>query len=124
MGKRSPPSLSLGLEGKGWVSEAEGPVQPVKPWLGIGNCHEPVRVALPGKNLPANASAGDLRDTGSIHGSGNSPGGGNGNPLLCSCLENPLGRGAWGATVHGVAKSRTRLKLSGVTGASRDVPAP
>ena len=37
-----------------------------------------------------------------------SPGGGNGNPLQCSCLENPTDRGAWGTTVHGVARSRTR----------------
>ena len=43
-------------------------------------------------------------------GSGRSPGGGNGNPLQYSCLENPLDWGAWWATVHGVAKSRTRLK--------------
>ena len=46
----------------------------------------------------------------SIHGSGRSPGRGHGNPLQCSCLENHLDRGAWWATVHGVAKSRTRLK--------------
>ena len=46
------------------------------------------------KNPPANA--GDLRDAGSIPGSGWSPGGGPGNPLQCSCLENPMDRGAWG----------------------------
>ena len=51
-------------------------------------------------------SAGDL---GSIPGSGRSPGGGDGNPLQYSCLENPMGRGAWQATVHGVTKSWTRL---------------
>ena len=45
-------------------------------------------------------------------GSGRSPGGGNGNPLQYSCLENPLDWGAWWATVHGVAKSRTRLRAS------------
>ena len=43
----------------------------------------------------------------SIPGSGRSPGEGNGNPLQYSCLENPMGRGAWQATVHEVAKSRT-----------------
>ena len=59
------------------------------------------------KNPPANA--GDVRDSGSILGSGRSPGEGNGNLLQYSCLENPMGRGAWWATVHGVAKSRTRL---------------
>ena len=51
------------------------------------------------KNPPANA-----RDSGSILGSGVSPGEGNGNPLQCSCLENPLDRGTWWATVHGVTK--------------------
>ena len=50
------------------------------------------------------ANAGDIRDTGLIPGSGRSPGEGNGNPLQCSCLGNPTGRGAWWATVHGVTK--------------------
>ena len=54
------------------------------------------------KNLPANA--GDIRDVGSIPGSGRSPGE-SGNPLQYSCLENPIDRGAWQATVHGVAES-------------------
>ena len=48
-------------------------------------------------------------DPGSIPGSGRSPGEGNGNPLQYSCLENPMDGGAWQATVHGVAKSRTQL---------------
>ena len=56
------------------------------------------------KNPPANAG-----DMGSISGSGSSPGEGNGNPLQDSCLENPMDRGAWRATVHGVTKSWTRL---------------
>ena len=60
------------------------------------------------KNLPANA--GDTRDTGLIPGFGRSPGGGHGNPLQYSCLENPMDRGDWKATVHGVAKSLTQLK--------------
>ena len=55
------------------------------------------------KNLPANA--GDLRDMGSIPGLGRSPEEGNGNPLQHSSLENPMDRGAWWATVHGVAES-------------------
>ena len=59
------------------------------------------------KDLPVNAE--DIRDMGSIPGLGNSPGGGNGNPLQYSCLENPMDRGAWWATVHGVAKSQTLL---------------
>ena len=59
------------------------------------------------KNLPANA--GDAGDKSLISGLGRSPGGGNGNPLQYSCLENSTDRGSWWATVHGVAKSRTRL---------------
>ena len=55
------------------------------------------------------ASACNVGDLGSIPGSGRSPGEGNGNPLWYSCLENPMDRGAWWATVHGVAKSRTGL---------------
>ena len=57
------------------------------------------------KNPPANG--GDKRNRGSVPGSGRSPGGGNGNPLQYSCLENSIDRGAWRAAVHGVAKSRT-----------------
>ena len=49
---------------------------------------------------------------GSIPGPGRSPGKGNGNPLHCSCLENPMGRGVWLATVQGVTKSRTRQRLA------------
>ena len=49
-------------------------------------------------------SAGDAADTGLIAGLGRSPGGGHGNPLQYSCLENRMDRGAWRATVHGVAK--------------------
>ena len=65
------------------------------------------QVALLVKNLPA--SAGHIRDVGSIPGSGRSPGGGNGNPLQYSCLENPTDRGAWPATVHRVTKRQTLL---------------
>ena len=54
------------------------------------------------KNLPAKAV--DVRDTGGIPGSGRSPGGGHGNPLQYSCLENPIYRGAWQATVHRFAE--------------------
>ena len=59
------------------------------------------------KNLPANA--GDSGDMGSIPGSERSPGEGNGKLLQYFCLENSMDRGAWQATVHGVAKSWTRL---------------
>ena len=66
------------------------------------------QVMLVVKNLPANA--GDVRDLGSIHGSGRSPGGGHGNPLQYSYLDNPMDRGAWQATIHRVTKTRTWLK--------------
>ena len=56
------------------------------------------------------ASACNARDLGSISGLGRSPGEGNGNPLQYSCLENPMKGGAWQTTVHGVAKSQTRLR--------------
>ena len=57
------------------------------------------------KNLPANV--GDIRDMGVIPGLGRSPGRGHGNPLQYSCLEKPMDRGAWWATVHGVTESDT-----------------
>ena len=55
------------------------------------------------------ASACNAGDPGSIPGSGRSPGEGNGNPLQYSCLENPMDRGAWWATVHGFAEIRIQL---------------
>ena len=62
--------------------------------------------AFPGgsavKNMPSNAEDMDL-----IPGSGRSPGEGNGNPFQYSCLGNPLNRGAWRATIHGIEKSQT-----------------
>ena len=63
---------------------------------------------LPGGS-DGTASACSAGNPGSIPGSGRPPGGGDGTPLQCSCLENPMDRGAWWATVHEVAKSRTRL---------------
>ena len=66
------------------------------------------QVVLAVKNLPANV--GDISDAGSVPGLGRSPGGGQGNPLQYSCLENAMDRGARRATVHTVAKSWTRLK--------------
>ena len=65
------------------------------------------QVALVVKNLPAKAR--DIRDPSSLSGSGRCPGGGHSNPLHHSCLENPVDRGAWRATVRRVAKSQTRL---------------
>ena len=79
-------------------------------WIPLG--HGASQVALVVENLPANA--GDIRDGGTIPGSGRSPGGGYGNPLQYSCLENPMDRGAWRAIVHSVAKSWRRLKWLGM----------
>ena len=62
------------------------------------------------KNPPANA-----RDVSLLPGLGRSSGEGNGHPLQYSCLKNPMDRGAWGATVHGVAKSQTRLSNSNIS---------
>ena len=83
------------------------------------NCsHLLLKMDFPGgsmaKNLPASGG-----DTGSIAGSGSSPGGGHGSPLQCSGLENPVDRGAWWATVRGVTKSRTRLKQPGISTSGR-----
>ena len=61
------------------------------------------------KNPPANA--GDIRDAGSILESERSLGGGNGNPLQYSCLENSKDKEAWWATVHGVTKSQMQLSI-------------
>ena len=60
------------------------------------------------KNLPTNAV--DVRDLGLTPGLGRSPGGGHGNPLQYSCLENPMDSGAWKAAVPGITESQTRLK--------------
>ena len=74
----------------------------------MGKPPNPISAGLPSgsavRNLPANVG-----DVGSISGLERSPGGGNGNPLLYSCLENPMDRGAWRATVQGVTESWTWL---------------
>ena len=74
--------------------------------------HRVSHVALVVKNPLANA--GNARDSGSFSGSGRCPGGGHGNPLQYSCLENPMDRGARWATAYVVAKSRTRLSTHSV----------
>ena len=79
-------------------------------------CIRASQAVLVVNNPPANT--GDLRDFGSIHGSGRSPGGGHGNSLQYSCLENPMDRGAWQATVHSVEKSRTWLRQLSTTAVS------
>ena len=65
-------------------------------------------MALVVKKPPMNAR--DIRDVGSISRWGRSPGGGHGNPLQDSCLEDPMDRGAWWATVHRATKNQTQLK--------------
>ena len=68
------------------------------------------QVVLVVKNPPANG--GDIRDVGSVSGSGKSLGVGNGNPLQYSSLENPMDREAWWATVHGVTKSQNTTEAT------------
>ena len=75
------------------------------------------KVTLVVKDLPVNA--GDRKDAGSIPGLGRSSGVGNGNPLQYSCLGNPMDRGAWWATVHGIAKSWTRVSTQAHTHMSK-----
>ena len=67
------------------------------------------------------ANAGDVRDMGLIRGLGRSTGGGHGNSLQYSCLENPMDRGAWRATAHGVAKSWTELKQLSTHSSFREI---
>ena len=68
--------------------------------------------SFPGVSVVKNpcANAGDAGDSGSISGSGRFPGEGHGSPLQYACVENPVDRGAWQATVHRVTKSSTQLK--------------
>ena len=73
----------------------------VKELVGV---FEEIHTGSDGKESTCNAG-----DLGSVLGLGRSPGKGNGNPLQYSCLENSMDGGAWPATVHGLAKSRTRL---------------
>ena len=76
-------------------------------------------MALVVKNPPADA--GDIRDMGLILESGRSSGGGNGNPLQYSCLENPKDRGAWWATVHEVSELDATEQLSTVYSTYYDI---
>ena len=70
------------------------------------------RAQKAGSGSEVKASASTVGDSGWIPGSGRSPGEGNGNPLQYSCLENPMDREAWGATVHGVANAKSQTRLS------------
>ena len=71
---------------------------------------QPSQVAQAVKKLPANA--GDAGDAGPVPGLGRSPGGGHGNPLQYSCLENPMDRGAWQAIVHGGHKENDTTEVA------------
>ena len=77
------------------------------------------QVALVVRNVPA--SAGDVRDVGSIPRSRRSPREGHGNPLWYSCLEHPMDRGAWRATAHRVAKSQKQRKQLSMCACSRQI---
>ena len=94
-------------------SQTEGwPVWTKSPLFLASNWAQPMGgMECPGGTLAKNppASAEDARDPGWIPGWGRSPGEGNGNTLQYPCLENSMDRGAWQATIHGVAKSQTRL---------------
>ena len=71
----------------------------------------------------SSADEGESRNAGSIPGSGRSPGKGNGIPLQCACVENPMDRGTWRATVNGVVKSRTRLSAHAAPAGAGDAGA-
>ena len=90
------------------------------PKLGKGCLAKWIWVTARQQDFPGGSSgkesACNPRDLGSIPGSGRSPGGRNGNPLQNSCLENSMDRGAWWATVHGVAKCQTQLRGDGGDG--------
>ena len=77
------------------------------PWRRVPT---PVFLGFPGGS-DGKESACSVGDLGSVTGLGRSPGGGHSNPFQYSCLENPMDRGAWWATVHEVAKSWTRLSV-------------
>ena len=86
-------------------------------WLRLNLNHKSLIIAMEGGSSPCGsvikklpAEAGDPGDACSVPGSGRPPGGGHGNPLQCSCLDSPMDRGAWWATVHGVLESQTQWK--------------
>ena len=93
----------------GWNAWAPGLLSPFLPTAWTGSfCYCPPSMSFPGDS-DNKESACNAGDPGSVPGWGRSPGEGNGYPLLYSCLENPMDRGAWQATFHGVAKSRAQL---------------
>jgi len=100
----------LVMDREAWRAAIHGVVESrtrLSDWTELNIIYGAFQVALVVRNLPANS--GDIRDVSSIPGSGRSPGGGHSNPLQNSCLENPMDRRAWWATV--VSQSRTWLML-------------
>ena len=91
-----------------WVSMSSSGIFPTQG----ANLYLCVVATSSGKQTHSEGQCRDIRDAGSIPGLGRSPAGRHGNPLQYSCLENPMDRGAWQATVHGAAKSQTRLSTS------------
>ena len=91
--------------GSGWGTHVTPWLIHVNVWPNPLQCCEVISLQL----IKINEKKKKKRDVGSIPGSGRSPGEGNGNPLQYPCLGNPMDRGAWWATIHGAAKSRTRL---------------
>ena len=108
------PSQCRGIQVQSLVEELDpqhAPTKSLNTATKKQTCENSMRasqVVLVVENTPANA--GDARGVGLIPGSGRPPGGGHSNPFQYSCLENSMGRGAWRATVHWVAKSQTQLK--------------
>ena len=90
------------MDGGAWRATVHGVT---KSWTRLSN----FTFTLPGGSVVKNSTC-NAGDPGTIPGSGRSPGDRKGNPLQYSCLANLMARGAWQATVHGVAKSRTRLR--------------
>ena len=112
MGREVGGGLGCGhMDTRGWSMSMFGKTSSAFQWRGGGDLgwpyFSPALLRPVVKNPPANA--GDVRDESLMPGSGRPPGGGHSNPHQCSCLENPMGRGACWATIHGVAKSQTRL---------------
>ena len=108
------PKISCDFESL-WGPGSHGKMDPVRAPINLNHstlcppCSICFLVLTPPATLVGKESAYNSGDLGSIPGLGRSPGEGNGNPLQHSCLENPMDGGAWQATVHGVAKSRTQL---------------
>ena len=92
------------MDGEAWKATVHGAA---KSWTQLSNFTYHIWEFPSGSDGKESACC--ARDPGSIPGSGRSPGEGNGNPLQYSCLENPMDRGTWQATVHGASQSRTKL---------------